>query len=58
MTDKSPSPSTRSNSSGSLRFALTVGAWFVGLFGLMRLAWVERNLLTPFARSSRTWPTN
>ena len=32
-----------------LRFTLVTGAWFVGLFGLMRLAWVERVLLTPFA---------
>ena len=32
-----------------LRFTLVIGAWFVGLFGLMRLAWVERVLLTPFA---------
>ena len=36
--------------SGALRFTLTVGAWFVGLFGLMRLGWVERTLLTPFAQ--------
>ena len=36
--------------SGVLRFTLTVGAWFVGLFGLMRLGWVERTLLTPFAQ--------
>ena len=50
MTEHSPSSSTPSNSRGSLRFALTVGAWFVGLFGLMRLAWVERTLLTPFAQ--------
>ena len=50
MTDNSQSPPARSTSSGSLRFALTVGAWFVGLFGLMRLAWVERNVLTPFAQ--------
>ena len=50
MAEQSPSSSTPSNSRGSLRFALTVGAWFVGLFGLMRLAWVERNLLTPFAQ--------
>ena len=35
---------------GGLRFALTIGAWFVGLFGLMRLGWVESNLLTPFAQ--------
>ena len=35
---------------GGLRFALTIGAWFVGLFGLMRLGWVEHNLLTPFAQ--------
>ena len=34
---------------GVLRFALTIGAWFVGLFGLMRIGWVERELLTPFA---------
>ena len=32
-----------------IRFTLVTGAWFVGLFGLMRLAWVERVLLTPFA---------
>ena len=35
---------------GGLRFAVTIGAWFVGLFGLMRLGWVESNLLTPFAQ--------
>ena len=35
---------------GALRFALTIGAWFVGLFGLMRLGWVENTLLTPFAQ--------
>lgn len=35
---------------GGLRFALTIGAWFVGLFGLMRLGWVENTLLTPFAQ--------
>ena len=34
---------------GMLRFTLVIGAWFVGLFGLMRLPWVERVLLTPFA---------
>lgn len=33
-----------------LRFAATIGAWFVGLFGLMRLGWVENTLLTPFAQ--------
>ena len=33
-----------------LRFTLVTGAWFVGLFGLMRLPWVERTLLTPFAK--------
>ena len=32
-----------------LRFTLITGAWFVGLFGLMRLRWVEQTLLTPFA---------
>jgi len=26
-----------------------LGAWFVGLFGIMRLGWVEDNLLTPLA---------
>ena len=50
MTEPAPSTSAPSNSRGSLRFALTIGAWFVGLFGLMRLTWVERNLLTPFAQ--------
>ena len=35
---------------GMLRFTLVIGAWFVGLFGLMRLPWVERTLLTPFAK--------
>ncbi len=29
---------------------MTIGAWFVGLFGLMRLGWVENTLLTPFAQ--------
>ena len=33
-----------------LRFALTAGAWFIGLFGLMRLGWVERQILLPFAQ--------
>lgn len=37
-------------SDGMLRFTLVTGAWFVGLFGLMRLPWVERTLLTPFAQ--------
>ena len=32
-----------------LRFTLVTGAWFVALFGLMRLPWVERVVLTPFA---------
>ena len=36
--------------SGVLRFALTAGAWFIGLFGLMRLGWVERQILLPFAQ--------
>ena len=35
---------------GGLRFVLTIGAWFVGLFGLMRFGWVQQNLLTPFAQ--------
>ena len=33
-----------------LRFALTAGAWFIGLFGVMRLGWVERQILLPFAQ--------
>ena len=37
-------------SAGGLRFALTIGAWFVGLFGLMRFGWVQQSLLTPFAQ--------
>ena len=38
---------------GMLRFTLTIGAWFIGLFGLMRLPWVERTLLTPFAQAQQ-----
>ncbi len=46
-----PSPTgAPASSPGGLRFLVTVGAWFVGLFGLMRLGWVERSLLTPFAK--------
>ena len=37
-------------SDGMLRFTLVTGAWFVGLFGLMRLRWVERTLMEPFAQ--------
>ena len=50
--DREPAaaPAARSADGGGLRFALTIGAWFVGLFGLMRLGWVEHNLLTPFAQ--------
>ena len=36
--------------SGVFRFALTAGAWFIGLFGLMRLGWVEHQILVPFAQ--------
>ena len=36
--------------SGGFRFALTAGAWFIGLFGVMRLGWVERQILVPFAQ--------
>ena len=43
---RSPAPAA----GGGLRFAVTIGAWFVGLFGLMRLGWVEHTLLTPFAQ--------
>ena len=50
--DREPdaAPAARSGDGGGLRFAVTIGAWFVGLFGLMRLGWVESNLLTPFAQ--------
>ena len=32
-----------------VRFTLTVAAWVVGLFGLMRVGWVQQHLLLPFA---------
>ena len=48
--DRPASPAPRDGEGNSmLRFTLVIGAWFVGLFGLMRLPWVERTLLTPFA---------
>ena len=51
--DVTPGPGDRQNGGPEknpmLRFSLVIGAWFVGLFGLMRLPWVERELLTPFA---------
>ena len=51
--DVTPSPGDGENGGQEknpmLRFSLVIGAWFVGLFGLMRLPWVERELLTPFA---------
>ena len=43
-------PAAGAGDGGGLRFAVTIGAWFVGLFGLMRLGWVENTLLTPFAQ--------
>ena len=43
-------PRTRPPDPGVLRFSLTVMAWFIGLFGVMRLGWVERHLLVPFAQ--------
>ena len=43
-------------SSGVLRFALTAGAWCIGLFGVMRLGWVERQLLVPSPSSRNAWP--
>ena len=49
-TDPQTRPPDPPPSSGVLRFALTAGAWFIGLFGLMRLGWVERQLLVPFAQ--------
>ena len=47
MTQSTPAPNA---APGGTRFVLTLGAWFVGLFGLMRLGWVEDNLLTPLAQ--------
>ena len=44
-TDPQTRPPDPPSSSGVIRFALTAGAWFIGLFGLMRLGWVERQLL-------------
>ena len=35
---------------GMLRFALTAAAWFIGLFGVLRLDWVERTVLEPMAQ--------
>ena len=36
-------------SGSAIRFTVTVAAWVVGLFGLMRAGWVQQNLLLPFA---------
>ena len=47
MTESNPAPNA---APGSTRFVLTLGTYFVGLFGLMRLDWVENNLLTPLAQ--------
>ena len=47
MSKSTPAPDANP---GSTRFVLTLGAYFVGLFGLMRLDWVEDNLLTPLAQ--------
>lgn len=32
-----------------IRFSATLAVWIIGLFGLMRLGWVQQNLLLPFA---------
>ena len=45
-----PPASPAAPSSDVLRFALTAAAWFIGLFGVLRLAWVERTVLTPMAQ--------
>ena len=44
-----PAATDAPEANAMLRFTLITGAWFVGLFGLMRLRWVEQTLLTPFA---------
>ena len=52
LVDEAAGPEAESDArerNAMLRFTLITGAWFVGLFGLMRLRWVEQTLLTPFA---------
>ncbi len=48
-TDPQPPPSDPP-ASGVFRFALTAAAWFIGLFGVLRLDWVERTVLEPVAQ--------
>lgn len=45
-----PSAPASQAGAGGTRFVLTLGAYFVGLFGLMRLDWVENSILTPLAQ--------
>ena len=40
---------TGARSDSAIRFTLTVAVWVVGLFGLMRVGWVQQYLLLPFA---------
>ena len=56
--DREAAASGAPEGNAMLRFTLITGAWFVGLFGLMRLRWVEQTLLTPFAGSSSGWRTS
>jgi exosortase/archaeosortase family protein len=35
----------------AVRFALGAGAWSLGLFGLLRLGWIETQLVLPFTRA-------
>ena len=49
-TDPQTRPPAPPPASGVLRFALTAGACSSACSGLMRLGWVERQLLVPFAQ--------
>ena len=40
------------SSRSAIRFTLTVAAWVVAFFGLMRVGWVEQHLLLPLRCSS------
>ena len=50
MTTAPQPPPPTPPASGMLRFALTAAAWFIGLFGVLRLDWVERAVLEPMAQ--------
>jgi exosortase/archaeosortase family protein len=39
------------------RFVLRAGAWSLGLFGLLRLSWIEAHLVLPFTRAQASFAT-